>query len=579
MESHQRENVDPSGSDMASGRHVKSDSRPSPATATVNSDANRTNGSTHGRPYLGAMRQRAASTPNAHFNKLAAPNATGSVLHDLIEKDEMNNFAEESELFKKGTTKNTKSVVFSLKNELGSLANALTVFKEHDVNICRIESRQTKRSRGHEDECEVYVDVECDDRQMVQVCNLLKRRLTLAHQQSLSNMNAGGTLQRQATINDSTDLSDGDMCHLDTPEVYGMPWFPRRISDLDKSAHKVLMYGVELDADHPGFKDPVYRKRRLYFAELALKYKHGRPIPRVKYTEEETRTWGVVFSELMKLYPTHACRQVLENIPLLVRHCGYRVDNLPQLQDISRFLKERTGFTVRPVAGYLSSRDFLAGLAFRVFHCTQYIRHSSCPLYTPEPDCCHEIMGHIPLLADPCFAHFSQELGLASLGASDDEVDKLATCYFFTIEFGLCHQDGQLRAYGAGLLSSIGELQHVLSPAAKKLPFDPVVTCSQECMITTYQNVYFYSNSFDEAKEQMREFARTIRRPFNVRYNPYTQTVEILHSQQQITAMLSELRGDLAVASEALRKIRQEEGRKAAVTVTSIDFLRDYHGD
>ncbi|KAJ8248891.1 hypothetical protein GJAV_G00228890 [Gymnothorax javanicus] len=349
---------------------------------------------------------------------------------------------------------------------------------------------------------------------------------------------------------------------VDSPDKYSfledLPWFPRKISDLDKCSNHVLMYGSDLDADHPGFKDNVYRKRRKHFADIAMSYKHGHPIPRVQFTEDEVRTWGMVFRELSQLYPTYACQEYTRNLPLLCQQCGYREDNIPQLEDVSRFLWERTGFTIRPVAGYLSPRDFLAGLAFRVFHCTQYVRHSSDPLYTPEPDTCHELLGHVPLLAEPSFAQFSQEMGLASLGASDESVQKLARCYFFTVEFGLCKQDGKLKAYGAGLLSSVSELKHALSGNARVIPFDPRIVCKQECSITTFQELYFVSDSFEDAKVKMRDFAKSIKRPFSVRYNPYTRSVDILKDTSSIINVVEELKYELDTVADAVLRLNKQ---------------------
>lgn len=291
--------------------------------------------------------------------------------------------------------KNTCIVFSPDVDESGVLAKTLKIFEDNNVNLLYIESRSSERGPGYE------FFIECDSRagNLEKAIDELKQR--------------------------SGYMSIISRDYKNKEEV--VPWFPRRKRDLDRFANQILSYGAELDSDHPGFTDPVYRQRRKHFADLAFHYKHGEPLPHVDYTEEEIKTWGIVYSNLVKLYPTHACREHNHVFPLFIDNCGYREDNIPQMEDVSNFLKDNTGFTLRPVAGLLSSRDFLAGLAFRVFHSTQYIRHPSKPLYTPEPDVCHELLGHAPLFANPSFAQFSQEIGLASLGAPDDYVEKLAT--------------------------------------------------------------------------------------------------------------------------------------------------------
>nr|CAD7589164.1 unnamed protein product [Timema genevievae] len=399
----------------------------------------------------------------------------------------------------------------------------LPVLDKHGVNLLHIESRSSLRFPG-----QYEFMVECAP------CANLGA--------AIENLREGSSYFNIITRN-----------HKDNRGT--VPWFPRRIRDLDKFANQILSYGSELDADHPGFTDPVYRARRKYFADIAFHYKHGEPLPHVNYTQEETDTWGQVFRKLTKLYPSHACREHNHVFPLLIENCGYRENNIPQLEDISNFLKDSTGFTLRPVAGLLSSRDFLAGLAFRVFHSTQYIRHPSCPLYTPEPDVCHELLGHVPLLADPAFAQFSQEIGLASLGAPDDYIEKLATCYWFTVEFGLCTQDGQVKAYGAGLLSSFGELQYCLSDKPERRVFDPIKTSLQKYPITEYQPVYYVAESFEDAKEKLIKYAQTIPRHFGVRYNAYSQSIELLDSKPQIEGLVQNITQEMQILLDALRKL------------------------
>mmetsp|Transcript_20423 Transcript_20423/g.42803 ORF Transcript_20423/g.42803 Transcript_20423/m.42803 type:complete len:467 (+) Transcript_20423:14-1414(+) len=395
------------------------------------------------------------------------------------------------------------SCVLELKDRPGALHDVLKYFWKYDLNITRIESRPKTLNALGEARFDFFVDFEADDKNSPSVLSLFA---------SLESMTT------KALILDEKDVM----------------WFPRHLSELDLIANRTLDAGADLESDHPGFNDKVYRARRAELARVAQEYKWNEPIPYIDYTQTEVDTWGIVWDRMESLLDTHACSEYKKSFAAMKEHCGYGRDNIPQAQDITNYLQGKTGFRMRPVAGLLSSRDFLNGLAFRTFFSTQYIRHDSMPLYTPEPDICHELLGHAPMFADQDFADFSQEIGLASLGASDEDVQKLAWCYWHSVEFGLCKEDGEHKAYGAGLLSSYGELEYACAkyrPAGgtedrpEIKPWDPAVASVQEFPITTYQPVYFLAESLNDAKTKMRDFCENLKKPFLSRHNPNTHEI------------------------------------------------------
>ena len=248
---------------------------------------------------------------------------------------------------------------------------------------------------------------------------------------------------------------------------------------------------VVLDPDHPGFRDDVYRERRNAIARIALAHRTGDPVPHAPYIEDEHGVWRSVWAELAPLHRRRICPELLELqqvIPL-----GH--ERIPQLAEFNPGLEACSGFRFEPVAGLVSARTFLRYLGRRVFLSTQYIRHHSRPFYTPEPDIVHELVGHAATLVHPGIAEANRLLGEAADIASETEMQRLENLYWYTMEFGVVRAGGELKAFGAGLLSSFGELdafeQHAelrgwdLDDIART-PYDP----------TQFQAVLFVAPSF-----------------------------------------------------------------------------------
>uniref|UniRef100_A0A8B9HPZ5 Tyrosine hydroxylase 2 n=1 Tax=Astyanax mexicanus TaxID=7994 RepID=A0A8B9HPZ5_ASTMX len=407
-------------------------------------------------------------------------------------------------VFEEKSGKVTLSVLFALKNEKNAgFFKAGKVFETFETKLLHLESRPCRRSKNSlsSDDLEFFMKCEVHSSDIDFLINSLKRVAE-------------------------------DVRIVQEEKV---PWFPRKISDLDKCNHLITKYDPDLDQDHPGFSDLEYRKRRAQISELAFNYKHGDPLPCVEYTAEEITTWREVFKTLTDIYPTHACRQFLEGLQQLEKECGYGADKIPQLREVSAFLKEKTGFELRPVAGLLSARDFLASLAFRVFQCTQYIRHSSAPMHSPEPDCCHELLGHIPMLTDKEFAQFSQEIGLASLGASDEDIEKLSTVILHRFR----KRDPDIPSIHQSLLTSsvsIGELHSY----SEILFFLQTVFAKNKCVLVSH-----------------RQYSSTIQKPFTIRYDPYTCSMEVLDSPSQIHSVLGQIREELKILHCALERLTQ----------------------
>src|SRR6202030_1969604 len=231
------------------------------------------------------------------------------------------------------------------------------------------------------------------------------------------------------------------------------------------------------------------------------------------YTDEQHSVWaelvGRVFPELEK----HAAREYLEGFQII----GLQPNRLPNLAAISARLGPRTGWSSTPVSGFLPAPAFFEMLANRLFPTTTWLLSRDSLEYTPEPDIFHDVFGHVPMHTHPVFADFLAHYGQLCARMHDETIlERIGRVFWYTVEFGLIRQDGCLKVYGSGLISSNGECSNVLFGDCTVRPFVLDEVMQTPVKADQMHRLLFAIHSFDELYEAMHTLETRIDRGWSI---------------------------------------------------------------
>lgn len=214
-----------------------------------------------------------------------------------------------------------------------------------------------------------------------------------------------------------------------------------------------------------------------------------------RYTIEEHAVWAILYDRRMRTLHQTGSRVFLDG----AERIGLQPERVPDLADVNHRLAARTGWSAVGVSGYLPAREFFSCLSQRRFPTTLTVRPRTQLDYLPEPDIFHDVFGHVPLHADPVFADFLQSFGrLAATAAADDQVQGLARLFWFTVEFGLIREQGDVKVYGSGLISSHSDADNALGARCDRRPFTLEAVLAQPYEIDHLQEVLFVIESFEQ---------------------------------------------------------------------------------
>lgn len=214
---------------------------------------------------------------------------------------------------------------------------------------------------------------------------------------------------------------------------------------------------------------------------------------RFHYDREETEVWGLLFDRQMAFLADHACAAYLDGQRIL----GLEAGQVPQVANINARLADLTGAGVEAVDALIPQEQFSTLLSQRRFPMATFIRRREHLDYIEEPDIFHECFGHCPMLTNEAFCRFMERFGTLSLSLGEVYQERLFRLFWFTVEFGLIREDGRLKAFGAGIMSSPAEARHAMGPDAVAEPFDLLTVLRTPYQIDIVQPVYFVIDSFE----------------------------------------------------------------------------------
>ncbi|QFZ19117.1 phenylalanine 4-monooxygenase [Saccharothrix syringae] len=258
-------------------------------------------------------------------------------------------------------------------------------------------------------------------------------------------------------------------------------------------------------ANHPAHGDEDYTERRNRIAHLGAQHVYGTPAPEIDYHERDHETWRVIQRSLAERHDEYAATDVVK----WAAELALPADRVPQLNEVTERLTAMTGFGLQPAVGFVPIEEFYGVQADRRFYAAQFIRHHSQPLFSPEADVVHELVGHAPALGNPKVAELYRLTGEAVRRVAEPRtIELISRIFWFTLEYGVIEEGGQFRAYGAGLLSSFGELERFREADIRPLDLKGMATTEYD--ITDYQHVLFAGRSIDHVHEFFSEFLRTV---------------------------------------------------------------------